>query len=56
MAKESQPRIRLWPKNWQGLKEMVDHSGGLLSVNKIANFAIACYLNAKKGKGRHAKN
>lgn len=43
-------QIKLWPTNEAGLKTKVDQSKGLLTITKIANFAIACYLTAKKGK------
>lgn len=41
-------QIRLWPKNEAGLKKLAANSRGLLTVGKIANFAIAMYLAAKK--------
>lgn len=50
MAKTSQDRIRLWKKNAQGLRDMVDKSNGLLTIGKVGNFAIAMYLTAKKTK------
>lgn len=40
-------QVRLWPKNEAGLKKMVGKSRGLLTVGKIANFAIAMYLVGK---------
>lgn len=50
MAKSSQDRIRLWKKNAQGLRDLVDKSNGLLTMGKLGNFAIAMYLTAKKSK------
>lgn len=50
MAKHTQDRIRLWQKNVEGLQAMADKSNGLVTVGKLANFAIAMYLTAKKKK------
>lgn len=46
-------QVKLWPEVEKGLKEMAnkpEHKRLKLSVAKIANFALAQYVVAKKSK------
>jgi hypothetical protein len=44
-------QVKLWPAVEKGLRELQrqpDNASLKLSVAKIANFALACYITAKK--------
>lgn len=50
-------QIKLWPKNEEGLKALIGKSEsahGLVSVSKLANWAIAAWV-AKSGKSKRTK-
>jgi len=46
-------QVKLWPAVEKGLKELKkqpENASLKLSVAKIANFALACYIQSKKSK------